>query len=192
MWLLGIELRTSGRTVCALNCWAISPVPSSFQRHEKSQDRCLDSWIPRLAYILLLWPRTTIFSPFPTPSIANHCSHSILPGFSLFSSRLFFALCFALVLLSLGWGWEPSAVAGYICLRFWGLDLGEVWNVEHSECCFQVGSQTLSSVEGILWHTDKSEASIRAGYGPFFFSLLFSRREKRIGRWRANSLQRFL
>jgi hypothetical protein len=27
MWLLGIELRTSGRAVCALNCWAISPAP---------------------------------------------------------------------------------------------------------------------------------------------------------------------
>ena len=25
MWLLGIELRTSGRAVSALNCWAISP-----------------------------------------------------------------------------------------------------------------------------------------------------------------------
>jgi hypothetical protein len=25
MWLLGIELRTSGRAVGALNCWAISP-----------------------------------------------------------------------------------------------------------------------------------------------------------------------
>ena len=27
MWLLGIELRTSGRAVSALNHWAISPVP---------------------------------------------------------------------------------------------------------------------------------------------------------------------
>jgi hypothetical protein len=27
MWLLGIELRTSGRAVSALNCWAISPAP---------------------------------------------------------------------------------------------------------------------------------------------------------------------
>ena len=27
MWLVGIELRTSGREVSALNCWAISPVP---------------------------------------------------------------------------------------------------------------------------------------------------------------------
>ena len=26
MWLLGIELRTYGRVVSALNCWAISPV----------------------------------------------------------------------------------------------------------------------------------------------------------------------
>ena len=33
MWLLGIELRTSGRTVSALNRWAISPSPTlnSFQ-----------------------------------------------------------------------------------------------------------------------------------------------------------------
>jgi hypothetical protein len=28
MYLLGIELRTSGRTVSALNRWAISPAPS--------------------------------------------------------------------------------------------------------------------------------------------------------------------
>jgi hypothetical protein len=28
MWLLGIELRTSGRTASALNLWAISPAPS--------------------------------------------------------------------------------------------------------------------------------------------------------------------
>ena len=27
MWLLGIELRISGRVVSALNCWAISPAP---------------------------------------------------------------------------------------------------------------------------------------------------------------------
>ena len=27
MWLLGIELRTSGRAVSASNCWAISPAP---------------------------------------------------------------------------------------------------------------------------------------------------------------------
>ena len=27
MWLLGFELRTSGRVVSALNCWAISPAP---------------------------------------------------------------------------------------------------------------------------------------------------------------------
>jgi hypothetical protein len=25
MWLLGIEFRTSGKAVRALNCWAISP-----------------------------------------------------------------------------------------------------------------------------------------------------------------------
>ena len=31
MWLLGIELRTSGRVVGALNCWAISPaLPQTF------------------------------------------------------------------------------------------------------------------------------------------------------------------
>jgi hypothetical protein len=29
MWLLGIELRTSGRAASALNCWAISPDPGS-------------------------------------------------------------------------------------------------------------------------------------------------------------------
>ena len=28
MWLLGFELRTSERAVCALNCWAISPAHS--------------------------------------------------------------------------------------------------------------------------------------------------------------------
>jgi len=28
MWLLGIELKTSGRAVSALNCKAISPAPS--------------------------------------------------------------------------------------------------------------------------------------------------------------------
>ena len=27
IWLLGIEFRTPGRTVSALNCWAISPAP---------------------------------------------------------------------------------------------------------------------------------------------------------------------
>jgi hypothetical protein len=27
MWLLGIELRASGRAASALNCWAISPAP---------------------------------------------------------------------------------------------------------------------------------------------------------------------
>jgi hypothetical protein len=27
MWLLGFELRTFGRAVGALNCWAISPAP---------------------------------------------------------------------------------------------------------------------------------------------------------------------
>jgi hypothetical protein len=30
MWLLGIELSTSGRAVSALNCWAISLASSSF------------------------------------------------------------------------------------------------------------------------------------------------------------------
>jgi hypothetical protein len=30
MWLLGIELRTSGRAVSALNHWAISPAPNIF------------------------------------------------------------------------------------------------------------------------------------------------------------------
>jgi len=29
MWLLGIKFGTSGRAVSALNCWAISPAPSS-------------------------------------------------------------------------------------------------------------------------------------------------------------------
>jgi hypothetical protein len=29
MWLLGIELRTSGRAVSALNLWAISPAPNT-------------------------------------------------------------------------------------------------------------------------------------------------------------------
>jgi hypothetical protein len=29
MWLLGIELRTSGRATSALNCWAISPAPET-------------------------------------------------------------------------------------------------------------------------------------------------------------------
>jgi hypothetical protein len=33
MWLLGIELRTSGRAVGALNRWAISPAPETvFQK----------------------------------------------------------------------------------------------------------------------------------------------------------------
>jgi hypothetical protein len=30
MWLLGIELRTSGRAVSALICWAISAAPEIF------------------------------------------------------------------------------------------------------------------------------------------------------------------
>jgi hypothetical protein len=30
MWLLGFELRTFGRTVSALNCWAISPTPQVY------------------------------------------------------------------------------------------------------------------------------------------------------------------
>jgi hypothetical protein len=29
MWLLGFELGTSGRTVSALTCWAISPGPTA-------------------------------------------------------------------------------------------------------------------------------------------------------------------
>jgi hypothetical protein len=29
LWLLGFELRTLGRAVSALNCWAISPAPGS-------------------------------------------------------------------------------------------------------------------------------------------------------------------
>jgi hypothetical protein len=30
MWLLGIEPRFSGRAASVLNCWAISPAPSTF------------------------------------------------------------------------------------------------------------------------------------------------------------------
>jgi hypothetical protein len=35
MWLLGFELRTSGRAVSALNHWAIPPAPSRHSWHKK-------------------------------------------------------------------------------------------------------------------------------------------------------------
>jgi hypothetical protein len=41
MWLLGVELRTSGRAANALNCWTISPAPSVFLF---------------LRQILIIWP----------------------------------------------------------------------------------------------------------------------------------------
>ena len=50
MWLLGIELRTSGGTVCALNHWAISPaqdgrILTNFQK-EKTKDKRGNSFVP--------------------------------------------------------------------------------------------------------------------------------------------------
>lgn len=36
---------------------------------------------------------------------------------------------------------KTSIVVGCFCLCFWGLNLGEVWNAEHSECCFQIACQ---------------------------------------------------
>jgi hypothetical protein len=49
MWLQGIELRTSGRAVSVLNCWAISPAPQIFvfntdlimNQYEYSQTICM-------------------------------------------------------------------------------------------------------------------------------------------------------
>lgn len=113
----------------------------------------------------------------------TQCNSPLLPCSSPRFSRLFkeTVLLPALHQFFSTQGWENSVVAGYICLHFWGLDLGEVWNVGHSECSFQVGCKTLSSVEGILWHMDKSDASIGLSVVQFFFSLLFSRRrEKRV------------
>jgi hypothetical protein len=39
VWLLGIELRTSGREANALNQWAISPAPLTFLRVGSRPDR---------------------------------------------------------------------------------------------------------------------------------------------------------
>jgi hypothetical protein len=65
MWLLGIEHRTSGRAVSALNHWAISPAhsvsvyntvfPLPFERHSGFLHSllCLGSWFLWVKYLLL-------------------------------------------------------------------------------------------------------------------------------------------
>jgi len=72
LWLLGIELSTSGRAVCAPNHWAISPAPNFFMRSltgdcwagaEAGQESwlakvfvCLyGSWCACLPFVLSVW-----------------------------------------------------------------------------------------------------------------------------------------
>lgn len=54
-WLLGIELRTSGRMVSALSCWAISPAPKAWFL------RTAIMWVPWIAHGILTY---LIFSKF--------------------------------------------------------------------------------------------------------------------------------
>jgi hypothetical protein len=60
MWLLGIELRTFGRAISALNCWAISPARhmcvSSLKAHMDLESKGLNMSAPvyMFAYVLMV------------------------------------------------------------------------------------------------------------------------------------------
>jgi hypothetical protein len=63
-WLLGIELRTFGRAVSALNCWAISPAPNLF----------ILTWTILLFSETVLWYFMT--SNYKIPSSRSHSKES--------------------------------------------------------------------------------------------------------------------
>jgi hypothetical protein len=88
MWLLGFELRTFGRAVSALNCWAISPASNSSQVPLTNEPW---PWIPGwpastsqvlglLCHISLTWSQVKdVFVFLPWPS----CSFDILSTFTM-------------------------------------------------------------------------------------------------------------
>jgi hypothetical protein len=73
MWLLGIEFRTSGRAVSALNFWVISP--AHFFWLFKTEFLCMWPWLSWNLLCKLGWPGFACFC-LPCPGIKGACHHS--------------------------------------------------------------------------------------------------------------------
>ena len=80
MWLLGTELRTSGRAVNVLNCWAISPAPGWLVSLSFSLSLSLSLSLCVCVYLSLppSLPPPSLFLSFLIVSVFVFCYHILL------------------------------------------------------------------------------------------------------------------
>lgn len=63
---------------------------------------------------------------------------------------------------------EPHLELDCICLYLGSLDLGEEWNVKHSDCYFQMAmTRNSAQVKPIPWHRPRAEGLQGPGVGCF-------------------------
>jgi hypothetical protein len=136
MWLLGIELRTSGRAVSALNHWAISPALALciFVRFfwYKKILKCLNDicWVLQ-CYLMtcnrVVTKKTWVFPKVGSPSTSSYFTflrfwNTIFPeickgSLGYFQQRSHGSPCFS-EWISLSWSWELGLLAEFTSLLF--------------------------------------------------------------------------
>jgi len=163
MWLLGFELRTSGRAVSALNCWAFF-IRESFI--ETFSSCFLTSWALHcttvdVIYDVMRWRPSTLQ---PTDCAEPRIS-LIVPESSLakdrcliiltISSKVMFPLCLMLFcfFLPFGWGlwWSGRGRRHHLNLGLSILDGQFHWNPETFPVTSSLGDVITNSLGGTLF-----------------------------------------